>query len=108
MAVITLSLMRANPPAAQNTYTLPSLWQFYQPSRTSHGSYWFDWTTADEIEWKNNFRLWMQFINGWIRSANERYAKHLEAERRAREIQAALDRDPKERLREAADKFRNL
>jgi imidazolonepropionase-like amidohydrolase len=29
----------------------------------SHGSYWFDWTTRDEIEWKENFRIWMQFLN---------------------------------------------
>ena len=44
-------------------YTLPSLWKFYQPSREAHGSYWFAWTTQDEIEWKNNYRLWMTFIN---------------------------------------------
>ncbi len=44
-------------------YTLPQLWQFFQPSRYAHGSYWFDWTTADEIAWKQNFRLWMQFLN---------------------------------------------
>ena len=40
-------------------YTHPNLWQFFQPSRDSHGSYWFDWTTEDEIAWKNNFRKWM-------------------------------------------------
>jgi imidazolonepropionase-like amidohydrolase len=56
-------VMRARNADWHATYTLPSLWQFYQPSRTSHGSYWFDWTTADEIEWKNNYRLWMQFLN---------------------------------------------
>jgi hypothetical protein len=28
-----------------------------------HGSYWFDWTTGDEIEWRENFRIWMQFLN---------------------------------------------
>jgi imidazolonepropionase-like amidohydrolase len=44
-------------------YTLPSLWKFYQPSREAHGSYWFYWTTADEVEWKNNYRLWMAFVN---------------------------------------------
>ncbi len=44
-------------------YTLPSLWEWYEPSRKAHGAYWFDWTTADEIEWKNNFRLWMAFVN---------------------------------------------
>ncbi len=46
-----------------DAYTLPSLWKFYQPSRESHGSYWYAWTTADEIEWKNNYRIWMQFLN---------------------------------------------
>lgn len=44
-------------------YTLPSLWKFYEPSRISHGSYWLDWGTEQEVEWKNNFRLWMEFIN---------------------------------------------
>ena len=56
-------VMRAKNADWHNQYTLPSLWQFYQPSRESHGSYWFDWTTADEIEWKNNYRLWMTFLN---------------------------------------------
>ncbi|HEX6135136.1 MAG TPA: amidohydrolase family protein [Longimicrobiales bacterium] len=56
-------VMRARNADWHDTYTLPSLWQFYQPSRTSHGSYWFDWTTQDEIEWKENFRIWMQFLN---------------------------------------------
>lgn len=44
-------------------YTLPSLWKFYAPSRISHGSYWLDWGTEQEIEWKENYRIWMQFIN---------------------------------------------
>ena len=44
-------------------HTWPALWGFFQASRSSHGSYWFDWTTADEVAWKNNFRIWMQFIN---------------------------------------------
>jgi cytosine/adenosine deaminase-related metal-dependent hydrolase len=46
-------------------YTHPALWQFFQPSLESHGSYWFDWTTADEIAWKNNFRKWMVFLNDY-------------------------------------------
>ena len=44
-------------------YTLPSLWRFYAPSRISHGSYWLDWGTEQEIEWKNNYKIWMQFLN---------------------------------------------
>jgi imidazolonepropionase-like amidohydrolase len=39
------------------------LWRFYAPSRNSHGSYWFDWGTEQEVEWKNNYKLWMSFIN---------------------------------------------
>jgi len=44
-------------------YTLPTLWDFFTPSRYAHGSYWFDWGTDQEIEWKENYRLWMQFLN---------------------------------------------
>lgn len=45
------------------TYTLPSLWEFYAPSRISHGSYWIEWGTEQEIAWKENFDLWMEFVN---------------------------------------------
>lgn len=44
-------------------YTLPSLWEFYKPSKISHGSYWLEWGTEQEITWKENFRIWMKFIN---------------------------------------------
>ena len=56
-------IMRAREAEWHDKYTLPSLERFYTPSRTSHGSYWFAWTTRDEIEWKNNFRIWMSFLN---------------------------------------------
>ncbi len=56
-------LMRAMRAEWHSAYTLPSLWEFYTPNRRAHGSYWFYWTTQDEIEWKNNYRLWMTFIN---------------------------------------------
>ncbi len=46
-------------------YTLPSLWDFFQPSRTAHGSYWFNWSTADEVAWRDNFQRWMQFLNDY-------------------------------------------
>ncbi|RMD74431.1 MAG: amidohydrolase, partial [Bacteroidetes bacterium] len=44
-------------------YTLPSLWRFFQPSRISHGSYWHYWGTEQEVAWKENYRLWMTFVN---------------------------------------------
>ena len=46
-------------------YTLPLLTRFFGPDPHLHGSYFFDWTTADEVAWRNNFHLWMQFINDY-------------------------------------------
>ena len=46
-------------------YTLPSLWDFYQPSRVNHGSYYFDWTSWDEAAWRNFYRVWMSFLNDY-------------------------------------------
>lgn len=56
-------LMRERNADWHNDYTLPTLWEFFKPSRYAHGSYWFDWTTSEEIAWKENFQLWMQFLN---------------------------------------------
>ncbi len=56
-------LQRARRAEWHEEYTLPSLWRFYQPSKISHGSYWHFWSTSHEIDWKENFRLWMTFVN---------------------------------------------
>jgi hypothetical protein len=56
-------LMRARRAEWHEDYTLPALWKFYEPSRVSHGSYWHSWGTEQEINWKENYRLWMGFIN---------------------------------------------
>ena len=56
-------LMRARRAEWHETYTLPSLWRFYQPSKVSHGSYWHDWGTDQEVDWKRNYQLWMTFVN---------------------------------------------
>ncbi|MEM7368800.1 MAG: amidohydrolase family protein [Bacteroidota bacterium] len=56
-------LMRARRAEWHEEYTLPSLWKFYQPSRISHGSHWHFWGTEEEVNWKENYRLWMTFVN---------------------------------------------
>ncbi len=56
-------LMRERRAEWHDQYTLPSLWDFFQPSREAHGSYWYHWTTADEIAWKENYRRWMEFVD---------------------------------------------
>lgn len=56
-------LMRNSRAIWHDEYTMPALWDFYRPSPIAHGSYWFYWTTQHEVDWRENFRLWMQFIN---------------------------------------------
>ena len=56
-------LQRARRAEWHEDYTLPSLWDFYQPSKISHGSYWHFWGTEQEVAWKANYKLWMTFIN---------------------------------------------
>jgi hypothetical protein len=56
-------LQRARRAEWHEEYTMPSLWNFYQPSKISHGSYWHSWGTEEEVMWKENYRLWMTFVN---------------------------------------------
>jgi hypothetical protein len=56
-------LHRARRAEWHEDYTLPSLWKFYEPSKISHGSYWHDWGTEQEVNWRKNYQLWMTFIN---------------------------------------------
>ena len=58
-------VMRARNADWHDVYTLPTQWDFYTPNRESHGAYWFYWTTADEVAWKNFYRVWMQFVNDY-------------------------------------------
>ncbi len=55
--------MRARRAEWHDEYTMPALWDFFRPSLQAHGSYWFDWTQRRELDWAENFRLWMTFIN---------------------------------------------
>lgn len=56
-------VMRARNADWHARYTLPSMQSFFDPSRVDHGSYFFDWTTHDEIAWRRFYRVWMQFLN---------------------------------------------
>jgi cytosine/adenosine deaminase-related metal-dependent hydrolase len=58
-------VMRARTAEWHEQYTLPSLWEFYQPNRTDHGSYYYQWTSWDEIAWKNFFRVWMALLDDY-------------------------------------------
>jgi len=59
----TRDFMRGARAEWHEEHTMPSLWRFYTPDRLAHASYWFYWGTEEEVAWKNNYRLWMTFIN---------------------------------------------
>ncbi|MCI0708497.1 MAG: amidohydrolase family protein [Ignavibacteriae bacterium] len=58
-------VMRARNADYHFKYTLPSLMDFYEPSRDNHGSYWFYWTTWDEVAWRNFYQVWFRLINDY-------------------------------------------
>jgi imidazolonepropionase-like amidohydrolase len=58
-------VMRARTAEWHQRYTLPSLMRFYQPSRVHHGSYFWDWTTEDEIAWRRFYQVWMRLVNDY-------------------------------------------
>jgi len=58
-------LMHARNADWHDTYTMPQLWDFFQSSRLNHGSYFFDWTTAKEVKWRNFYKKFMALINDY-------------------------------------------
>lgn len=58
-------VMRMRQAEWHERYTLPSLWEFYAPSRKNHGSYYYYWTTEDEYHWKNFYRVWMNLLHDY-------------------------------------------
>ena len=58
-------VMRAREAEWHDEYTLPSQWDFFQPAREAHGSYWFYWTSEDEFHWNKFYDKWMAFLNDY-------------------------------------------
>lgn len=58
-------LMRARNADWHADYTLPSLWAYFQSNRDNHGSYFFDWTTANEVTWRNFYKRYMALVNDY-------------------------------------------
>ena len=56
-------VMRARNADWHAQYSLPSLMGFYEPSLTNHGSYYHDWSSADEIAWRKFYTPWMKLTN---------------------------------------------
>ena len=58
-------VMRARNADWHALYTMPYMARAFEPDPAVHGSYFFDWTTQHEIDWKRNYRRWMRFINDY-------------------------------------------
>jgi len=48
-------------------YALPPLMKFFEPNLSNHGSYHLDWTTADEVMWRENYKIWMRWVREYAR-----------------------------------------
>ena len=46
----------------RDTLFHPSILESMWPDPGRHGSYHSEWTTADEVRWKENFRIWMHYV----------------------------------------------
>jgi len=58
-------VMRARQADWHKEYTWGSIWKYFQPQRGGHGSYWYQWSTANEIEWKRHYSIWMRFVGDY-------------------------------------------
>jgi len=58
-------LMRARNADWHPVYTMPQLWNYFQSTRDNHGSYFYDWTTENEVAWKNFYQRYMRLINDY-------------------------------------------
>ncbi len=43
-------------------YLHPGLEKFFQPNADSHGSFFWGWTSTDEVFWKNNYQIWFKAL----------------------------------------------
>lgn len=60
-------VMRARNLEWHEKYTLPQLMEFYSPSLTNHGSYYHDWSSEDEVAWRNFYRKWFDLTREFHR-----------------------------------------
>jgi len=58
-------LMRARTAEWNGTYVMPQLWTFFQSNRDNHGSYFYDWTTEDEVHWRDFYKRFGQLIRDY-------------------------------------------
>ncbi len=58
-------LMRARNADWNDDYVMPYMQRAFGPDPRIHGAYHFDWTTRDEVDWRDNYKRWMSFVNDY-------------------------------------------
>ncbi|MBI3791370.1 MAG: amidohydrolase family protein, partial [Gemmatimonadetes bacterium] len=60
-------ITRARNQPWMHDYALPQMLEHFEADPARHGSYFFDWTTADEVRWRNNYQIWMKWVREYSR-----------------------------------------
>ena len=55
-------LLRAKNQPWFSDYLHPTLEEYFKPSPSNHGSYHWNWTTTDEVFWRENYMIWMKAV----------------------------------------------
>lgn len=63
--VASRDVMRMRNAEWHDTYTLPSLMNFFEPSVENHGSYYWDWDTEIEAGWKRFYQVWFMLMKDY-------------------------------------------
>jgi hypothetical protein len=63
--VASRDVMRMRTAEWHETYTLPSLMAFFEPSTSAHGSYYWDWGTEIETGWKRFYDVWFKLVKDY-------------------------------------------
>jgi len=60
-------LLRAKNQPWFSEYLHPALEEYFKPNPEYHGSYHWNWSTSDEIFWKENFQIWMKAVHDFAK-----------------------------------------
>ena len=48
-------------------YLHPALEEYFKPNPANHGSYHWNWSTTDEVFWRENYQIWMDAVQDFAR-----------------------------------------
>jgi hypothetical protein len=58
-------LLRAQSQPWFRDYLHPVLEEYFKSNPAHHGSYFWNWTTEDEVFWKQNYQIWMRAVQNF-------------------------------------------